>query len=213
MSTKVDAALARDEERFADDPERQEMLRCVRRFKASWIELGRALTDVRKNGRWRDWGFETFEAYAKTELRLRQDTVDKLTGSFMFLEKRAPNLLREDAPEVEEAPLRMPSYQAIDFLRRAEERADAPPDAVRALYTRVMDEGASLPQLKREFESQVFPMKPAERRARDAHGIRNVASRLRTLIGETDAVPKRVATRVSEALEELLAAVQEAEAA
>jgi hypothetical protein len=208
VATKVDAKLAADEDRFQDDPERHEMLQCVRRFKASWIDLGRALSEIRRASSWKRWGFDSFEAYTKSELHLRQETVDKLTGSFMFLQKRAPNLA---AGREADAP--MPSYQAIDFLRRAEEREDAPKDAVRAIYTRVMEEGANLPALKKEFQDSVFPLNAAEKRARDASGIRNVATRLRALVDGTHAVPKHLASRVAEALDELLAAVGDSEAA
>ncbi len=208
MTTKTDAQMAADEERFADDPERVEMLRCVRRFKTSWLELGEALTRIRRSNHWKTWGYETFEAYAKNELRLRQDTVDKLTGSFVFLQKRAPEVLDRESMK---GPV--PSYQAIDYLRRAEEQEDAPKDVVRALYTKVMDEGTSLPKLKKEFESTVFPLAPQDKKARDQAGIRNVASRLRALLGESDAVPKRLAARVNEVLDELLTAVEQEKAA
>src|SRR5580692_2951018 len=110
--TKTDAAMADAERAHADDPERAELLRRARRFKASWVELGEALTAIKRSGGFRDWGYDSFEAYAKNELHLRQETADKLTGSFAFLQKRAPAVLARD-------PLRdpIPSYQAVDFLR------------------------------------------------------------------------------------------------
>ena len=42
--TKVDAALAASEQAHEDDPERAELLRRARRFKASWIDLAESLT-------------------------------------------------------------------------------------------------------------------------------------------------------------------------
>ena len=82
--------MAEAEQAHADDPERAELLRRARRFKTSWIELAEALTQSRRGGRWREWGYASFEAYAKSELHLRQETVDKLTGSYSFLQRRAP---------------------------------------------------------------------------------------------------------------------------
>src|SRR5277367_4624353 len=94
--TKTDAALAAAAEAHGDDPERVEALERARRFKASWIELAEVLTEVRHNGHWTRWGYASFEAYTKGELHLRTETVEKLTGSYQFLKRRAPEVLARD---------------------------------------------------------------------------------------------------------------------
>src|SRR5271166_4946009 len=119
--TKTEVALAEAEQTHADDPERADVLRRARTFKTSWIELGEALTRIKRSGQWKQWGYESFEAYAGGELFLKPQTVDKLTGSFTFLQRRAPSVLSRDG--VREP---IPSYQAVDFLRRAEASEDAP---------------------------------------------------------------------------------------
>jgi hypothetical protein len=206
--TKTEAALAEAEAAHADDPERAELLRRARHFKASWLELGEALTAAKRHGRWREWGYDTFEAYAKTELHLRQETVDKLTGSYSFLQKRAPAVLQRD-------PLRdkMPSYQAVDFLRRAEESDDAPREAVEEIRRKVIDEGAPAGALSRQYGDVVFPIDEDTRMARDSAGVKNVAKRLRELLGETRAVPRKLASEVSSLLDRLLEAIEEREEA
>src|SRR6267154_5550804 len=128
IKTKVDAELADSELQHQNDPERAELIARTRRFKASWLELAEALTHVRKNDTWKTWGFESFEQYGARELKLRQETVDKLTGSYAFLQRRAPSVLKRDG--VIDA---IPSYKAVDFLRRAEEKEDAPQEAVVAI--------------------------------------------------------------------------------
>ena len=55
--TNVDRALAALEEQHADDPERAELLRRTRRFKASWLELCEALSEVKRNNTWQRWGY------------------------------------------------------------------------------------------------------------------------------------------------------------
>src|SRR4051794_20118113 len=115
--TNVDRALAALEEQHADDPERATVLRLTRHFKASWVQLGEALAEVKRNKTWERWGYDSFESYSKAELKLRADTVEKLTGSYMFLHKRAPEVLQRDPLEA------LPSFQAIDYLRRVEEKA------------------------------------------------------------------------------------------
>src|SRR6185369_14673633 len=130
--TKVDAELAQSETQHANDPERVDVIAKVRRFKASWFELGEALSEQKKSQSFKQWGFSTFEDYCKKELHLRQDTVEKLTGSFTFLRARAPEVLRRDGRDSV-----IPSYQAVDFWRRAEE-AEAPKEALREIRQHVL---------------------------------------------------------------------------
>jgi hypothetical protein len=200
--TKTEAALAEAESAHADDPERAELLRRARLFKASWIELAEALTRTKRGGRWKAWGYETFEAYAKSELKLRQETVDKLTGSYSFLKRRAPAVLTRD-------PLRepIPSYAAVDFLRRAEANADAPREAVEEVRRRVLDDAAPASSVSRTYRDVVFPPDESQRRARDVAGLRNVARRLRELLTGTKAVPRDLAGDVTQVLDRLLDAI------
>jgi hypothetical protein len=204
--TKTDAALEDAERAHADDPERAELLRRARMFKASWIELAEALTGLKRGGRWKDWGYESLEAYAKTELHLRADTVDKLTGSYTFLQRRAPSVLSRDAVT---API--PSYQSVDFLRRAEASERAPKDTVDEIRRRVLDEGAPVREISKEYRDVVFPIDEAQRKSRDAAGLKNVATRLRELLAETRAVPRRLAGEVSVSVDRLLEALESRE--
>jgi hypothetical protein len=204
--TKTEAALAEAELAHADDPERSELLRRARQFKASWLELGEALTKAKRSGSWKRWGYDSFEAYAKAELRLRPETVDKLTGSFTFLQRRAPAVLARDALH---EPI--PSYQAVDFLRRAEASEGAPREAVEEVRRRVLDEGAPAATVARQYRDVVFPIADGQRKARDAAGVRNVATRLRELLAETRSVPRKLAAEVSGSLDRLLEALAEDE--
>jgi hypothetical protein len=207
--TKVDATLEALAEEHAGDPERVELLHRARRFKASWLELAEALTNARRHNHWRRWGFETFDEYAKSELHLRPETVEKLTGSFQFLKNKAPDVLRRDGLS---API--PSYQSVDFLRRAEESEDRPKsDVMDALRKRVIDEGAQPAAVAREFKAAVFPIDEATRKGRDTAALRNVAKRLQELLGETRAVPRRLAAEVGESLAKLLEALAKDEEA
>jgi hypothetical protein len=207
MATKTDQTMESAENTFASsDPERANVIACARRFKSSWIELGGALTRVKRSGQWSLWGYDTFEHYAKSELHLRQETVDKLTGSYVFLQKRAPSVLERDGLSTP-----VPSYQAIDFLRRAEERGGVPKEALGDIHRLVLDEGAPLATVARQYKDVVFPISPEDRRARDAGALRSAATRLRDLLPETKAVPKKLAGEVAASLELLLAALGQGE--
>ncbi len=200
--TKTEADLAGAEVAHSDDPERAELLRRARMFKASWVELAEGLTQAKRQRRWRDWGYESLEAYARAELRLRPETVEKLTGSYSFLKRRAPSVLGRDA--VNEP---IPSYEAVDFLRRAEEREDAPRDVVETIRRKVLDDAASAGALSRTYGEAVFPLDKDTRRARDVAGIKNVAKRLAELLSETRVVPEKVASEVARSLSKLLEAI------
>ncbi len=204
MKTKTDATLAAaEQEHAASDPERAEMIKTARLFKSSWLELAAALSRARRSGTWKRWGFESFEQYTKLELHLRPETVEKLTGSFAFLQKRAPEVLARDGLT---SPI--PSYQAVDFLRRAEESEDATPDVVQQLTRKVLADAAPLSAVSREYKDVVFPISDADRATRDLATLKAAATRLRDLLPETKAVPKKVANETAAAVERLLEALE-----
>lgn len=202
--TNVDRALEALEEQHSDDPERATMLRLSRRFKTTWIELGEALSRVKRDSSWKKWGYESFEVYAKTELKLRGDTVEKLTGSFMFLHKRAPEVLKRDP--IGETSL--PSYMAIDYLRRVEEKAETdatiPKEAVAEVRQKILDEGQPMAKVAKLYKDTLFPTTDHQKKENARKDIKKVAAKLRDLLAESDAVPSRLSSTVGNALDELL---------
>jgi hypothetical protein len=201
MRTKVDDALKRAEEEHSHDPERAEVIARVRRFKAGWYELAEALSEQRKHERFKQWGFKDFDDYCKRELHLRKETVDKLTGSFTFLRSKAPDVLQRDGRS---API--PSYQAVDFLRRAEEESDAPAETVREIRRHVLDEGTSMPKLSRIYRQVVFPVDAEAEGDKRRSQLRQTIDRLVQLIAEAreeGTVPRALAAEVEEPLQRL----------
>jgi hypothetical protein len=199
--TRVEAELAEAERVHADDGERAELLARARRFKASWVELAEALSACRKASAWRRWGFASFDEYTRKELHLRPETVDKLTGSYSFLRARAPEVLARGPDEP------IPSWQSVDFLRRAEEKEGAPAEAVAELRRRVIDDGAALPSLTRKYREVIFPLADEEKADRDARQLRSAARRLAELLEGSGAVPRRLAREVGEAVARLIEAL------
>ncbi|HVH47209.1 MAG TPA: hypothetical protein VM925_32950 [Labilithrix sp.] len=203
--TNVDRALAALEQQHADDPQRASVLRLTRRFKSSWVELGEALAEVKRNKTWERWGYESFDAYAKTELKLRADTVEKLTGSYMFLHKRAPEVLQRDPLEA------LPTYQAIDYLRRVEEKAAAddtiPKETVVDVRKQILDDGVPVAKVARLYNDTLFPVSENDKRESNKKSLKSTATKLRELLADTNAVPKHLASRVGESLDELLASL------
>lgn len=202
VKTKVERELEDAEARHEDDPVRAHMLRVARNFKASWIELAESLTETRKGGAWKKWGYASFDEYAKKELHLRQETVDKLTGSFSFLKARAPEVLQRDA--LEES---IPTYQAVDYLRKAHERSEVieKPEVFSALYTQIVDDGVPLAKAKKEFEPTLYPRSRDEQKAKDETALRGMVVRMLDLVRGTKALTADTRRELTHALEATVA--------
>jgi hypothetical protein len=199
--TKTDDVLADAELKHQHDPERAEMIARVRRFKASWFELGEALTQIKRDESYKRWGHASFEDYCKKELHLKRETADKLTGSFAFLHARAPEVLRRDGRD---API--PSYQAVDFLRRAEEESEAPEETLSEVRRIVLDEGAPLPKVSRIYREALFPLDAEEQSERRLSSLQGAINRLMEQLAQARAdklVPERLSAEVEEPLARL----------
>jgi hypothetical protein len=204
--THTDDRLAAAEAAHASDPERADMIARVRRFKASWFELGSALTELRRTERYKEWGFESFEDYCRRELHLKRETADKLTGSYAFLRRAAPEVLERSGRE---API--PSYQAVDFWRRAEEESEAPPETVDEIRRQVLDEGAELPKLSRIYRQVVFPIDAEQQAEKRLQSLKQTIAKLVELLAqvrEDKEVPVHLCAEVEEPLQRLADALK-----
>lgn len=206
--TQVDAALAAAQRRFADDPVRAETIARTRRFKSSWIELAEILIDCRQQERYKKWGYSAFEDYYKRELHLKPGTVDKLLGSYVFLRRSAPTVLERDGVEDQ-----IPSFQTIDFLRRAEEAAEsgaASHATVNEVRRAVVDDNLPLAKVTRLFKETLFPTDQAEEQKKRRREAGRLARKLSEVLAAVpDAVPDAVRVQVEQALAALLRAIPE----
>ncbi|HSI05565.1 MAG: hypothetical protein ACAI38_01030 [Myxococcota bacterium] len=110
---EIEALLAK----LPPGSDRHACLSAARDFKASWVALGDRLTKLRETGQYAQWGYKTFEAYVRNELRMKPDTANKLTRSYSFL--------RDHEPEALSAPIarELPPLDVVDLLSRAREKA------------------------------------------------------------------------------------------
>jgi len=205
--TKTDRAMEDQLLAVQNDPERADTLAKARAFKRTWIELADALARVQKQASWQRWGFTDFDAYCRKELHLRRSTVDKLLGSYRFLESSAPKVL-ERARSEPTAPI--PSLAAVQFVEKATERGAADEETLATIRTVAFDEGADVPYLNKTFKEAAFPVDDDERAERLRGQIAGAARRLSALIAEEGAPVKRaLAVRVEETIGDLLAALEE----
>lgn len=171
--------------------DRHRVLTAARDFKASWVALGERLTEVRESGQYAQWGYKTFEAYVRGELRLKPDTASKLTRSFSFL--------RDHEPAALEAPItrELPALDVVDLLSRAKDKV------------KVSD--AQLDTIRREaFDSDEGPMTRSEvmKRFREVDPDAFKAQPKKSgVVGAGDGNVRK-ALLLSERLESLLAAIQ-----
>ena len=201
-------AAQKMESRLEELPEgstRRRVLECARRFKSSWVELGRMLSQVRRDELWRDWGYRDFDAYCGKELFIRKATADKLTMSYGFIERHEPALAREGAAKA------APSFEVIEVLSRAEAAGRLPVDGWQELREDVLERSPTPAALNRQLSDRYGP--PArpepppegERLRKLAALAHRLASACAAEDGVTEAVVER-ARALAEDLDELAAA-------
>jgi hypothetical protein len=204
--TKVELELEARIESCAGDEERVEILKRALRFKSSWVELAEALSAAAKVESWREWGHPDFETYCRRELKLRPETAHKLVGSFGFLQQRAPDLFeREDRGT-------LPSLDAIDFWRRAEEEGRFDEDRremLREVRHAVLDEGLGAPALRKRYGEQLFPVSDDEQEERDRASFLSAARRFISVLESTRFVPRRRAKELAEEVAALIAQIDD----
>jgi len=179
---------------------RRQVLEGARRFKASWVELGRLLVEVRRRGSWREWGWGSFEAYCAKELFIRRQTAEKLTLSYGFLERHEPELAVGGG-----TASRAPPFEVIEVLSRAEAQGRLPAGGWKELRDEVLERTPAAAALSRQLserygpEERPPPPAPAERLRRLAAAARRVAEACSAERG----VPRALAGRARALAEEL----------
>jgi len=208
--TKTDRQMEDHMHAVASDPMRADTLQKARAFKRTWIELADALTRVQSNKSWEGWGYPDFDTYCRKELHLRGATVQKLLGSYRFLETSAPRVIeraRDVEPEDLSTPI--PSLPAVEFVQKATERGAADAETMETIKRVAFEEGVDAPMLLKQFKNVAFPETERERREKLRANIANAARKLSTLIAEDGSpVDKKLAIRVEEMVGELLEAIE-----
>jgi len=133
---------------------RYHVLESAKNFKSSWIELGRSLYSVYKDKLYKDWGFITFEAYTSKEIGIRKPTAMKLLRSYFFLEKEEPAYLRDDYAESVDAS-KLPSYEAIDLLRKAKNKKSLDAEDYHKLRKDIFENGKDTKEVKRDLTALI----------------------------------------------------------
>lgn len=187
---------------------RHTVLLAAKRFKSSWVELGKLLSRVRHEGLFNEWGYGTFEAYCLAELRIKKGTADKLTRNFGFLEKHEPQVMR--TPELAESA---PAFEVVEVLAQAEERGQLSANEYKSIRDSIWNQEKPTSELRRELVER-FPV-PEEKvdSSAELKKLIGTAKRLAAELHSNRRVPAAIRERADALvgdLEELVAAKAEA---
>jgi len=136
------------------DSLRYHILQSAKSFKTSWVDLGRALYSVWKDKLYRDWGYNTLDAYTAREIGIRKQTAIKLLKSYYFLEKEEPAYLEKEIAGSDNVA-KVPSYEAIDLLRRAKAKKSVDQEDYKTLKKEIFENGKDAPQAKKDLTAMM----------------------------------------------------------
>jgi len=200
MTATAEKLAARAED-LPEGSVRRRVLEGARRFKAAWVEFGRLLSEVKREGLWREWGYPSFERYCSKELFIRPATADKLTMSYGFLERHEPELARPKGDP------RAPPFEVVEVLSRAEASGQLSNAAWRELRDDVLERPPSAAGLSRMLAERLgpAPAPPAPRKAERLRALAALARRLAEACRSEGAVPRPVARRAEDLAGDLAA--------
>jgi hypothetical protein len=187
---RAQVALAEQSEQIASGSFRHTVLSAARRFKASWVELGKLLVQVRDEASFSGWGYETFDLYCTKELHIRKATAEKLVRSFSFLARHEPRAVAND-DIVQTAP----AFEVVEVLAGAEERGQLDAQEYRSIRDAIWNPEKPVAQLRREFSDR-FPSPPAPRpEGGELKRLAGWSARLAAELKACRAVPSAIAER------------------
>ena len=193
----AEAAIAEKAKEVPAGSFRHTVLLAARRFKASWVELGKLLVQVRNDASFTEWGYETFDAYCMKELRIRKATADKLTRSFGFLEKHEPRARAAD--DIAETA---PAFEVVEVLAQAEDRGQLSAQEYRSIRDSIWNPEKPVSELRREFQDRWPAPEPEKGGGGDnLKRLSALANRLSAELKAEKKVPRAIVER-AEALAE-----------
>ena len=126
---------------------------CAKRFKTGWTELGQVLYSIWRDKHYKTWSYNTFEVYVAKELNIRKLTALKLLRSYSFLEREAPEYLKEDYVEGADTAA-VPNYEAVDVLRLAKNKKLESAD-YNALKKNVFQKGRDVREVRKDLTALI----------------------------------------------------------
>ena len=163
------------------DQIRKQVLSVARDFKNSWRNLARTLNVVWSNKLYKQWGYETFDKYTETEIKVRKHTVMKLIRSYQFLQQEEPRYLEGHTAEERENAI--PSLEVMNTLQRAKKRL--PEEDYKKVKNYLLEEKGDVREAKKDLTSLIMKRRKdvdveAQRTGKDKIILANFLKNLRT---------------------------------
>jgi len=204
MTSTAEKLAARAED-LPEGSVRRRVLDGARRFKAAWVEFGRLLSEVKREGLWREWGHASFERYCARELFIRAATAEKLTQSYGFLERHEPDLARSRGE---------PRAPPFEVLSRAEAAGRLSHAGWRELRDEILERPPTPAAVNRRLAERFGPPPPAPtpRKAERLAKLAALARRLADACSSEGGVPRPLAQRAEDLAGEIEALADGGEA-
>jgi len=191
---------------------RHEVLESAKRFKSSWIDLGRALWTVWKGKHFKQWGYISFDTYCGKEIGIRSATAKKLLQSYYFLEREEPSTLKRLD---EGTPLELPSADSVNMLRLLKKRPGVPPQTYDQVRSTVLEQGKDAPEVRRQVRvalesSERPPSQEADKDLKKAK-VRRMITTLKAVryeLAVDQLVPKKLLGEIETLVKKLEGAVE-----
>lgn len=200
MSASVLERIDQQMEGLSPESVRFQVLVSLRKFRSSWVELGRLLTDIAYGGDYKDWGYEDFEIYCARELGLKKPTVKKLMVSYNYMKSYEPERLEkpEDADGYD-----VPEYQTVDLLKKVREREDIneaeKEELHRMAFECTTDEGV----LRKEIKARLPQDRSPAYDRRELKRLVILARNFRQKLAACEDVPEGMKDRIDQSLLEM----------
>lgn len=208
MSAGVIARIEQQMEGLSPESVRYQVLVSLRKFRSSWVELGRLLTDIAYGGDYKEWGYEDFEIYCARELGLKKPTVKKLMVSYNYMKSYAPERL-EKHEEEQDTGYDVPDYQTVELLKKTREREDINDDEKEELHRMAFEGAGDEGVLRKEIRQRLQPVSREDideansNRRREVDCLLRLARSLRQKLASARSVPEGLKDRIDQALLEL----------
>ncbi len=134
---------------------RHTVILTAKRFKSSWVELGKMLVQVRDQALFEEWGYPSFESYCLAELKIRKQTAYKLTRSFGFLDRHEQDAVRQ--PDITEVA---PPFEVVEVLAQAEERGQLSAQEYKSIRDSIWNQERPPSEMRRELTERFPPPAP-----------------------------------------------------
>lgn len=178
---------------------RHTVLLTAKRFKSSWVELGKLLVQVRDQALFEEWGYPSFESYCLAELKIRKQTAYKLTRSFGFLDRHEQEAVRQ--PDITEVA---PPFEVVEVLAQAEERGQLSAQEYKSIRDSIWNQERPPSEMRRELTER-FPGPAPEAPTGDQLVKRHVAlaKKLALELQGNKKVPRAIVERALALVEDL----------